>query len=79
VAQHPAFCDLERISKAFHGIPPKSVVLQKIHHQSAKLRGESCASLPESVSVCDVCCLLAQLGRQHLLGQSLAANTGRNG
>src|ERR1700677_879451 len=58
--QYFAVCSPPRID--FMAFSPKSVVLQKIHHQRAKLRSEGRAPFTEAVLMCDMCRLLAQFG-----------------
>src|SRR5215471_1968350 len=53
-----------------------SLVLEQIHKNAAQLGGVSGVFLAKRVAMCQACCLLAQFGGEHLLGQRLAVNPG---
>src|SRR5580704_18333088 len=68
------FADCSAPRSDFMACSPKSIVLQKIHHQRAKLCSKSSASFPESVLMCSVGGLLSEFCSQHFLREGLAAN-----
>src|SRR5215469_11327696 len=53
-----------------------SLVLEQIHKNAAQSGRVSGIFFVKRVAMCQACCLLAQFGGQHLLGQRLAVNTG---